>query len=38
MVLLDQYGNLAKTIKKYNVVDEIEMSLEGTTHYSMTKF
>lgn len=38
MVLLDQYGNLSKTIKKkYNVVDEIEMSLEGTTHYSMTK-
>tara|TARA_Y100000768_G_C23941301_1_gene665247 strand:+ start:161 stop:1291 length:1131 start_codon:yes stop_codon:yes gene_type:complete len=38
MVLLDQYGNLAKTIKKkYKVVDEIEMSLEGSTHFSMTK-
>ena len=38
MVLLDRYGNLGKTIKKkYSVVDEIEMSLEGNTHYSMTK-
>ena len=38
MVLLDRYGNLAKSIKKkYSVIDEIEMSLEGNTHYSMTK-
>tara|TARA_B100000795_G_scaffold268701_1_gene256250 strand:+ start:790 stop:1938 length:1149 start_codon:yes stop_codon:yes gene_type:complete len=39
MVLLENHGNLSKEIKdnKYNVIDEIEMALEGNTHYSMAK-
>ena len=38
MVLLPNYGNLIKEIKKnYNVSDEIYMALEGSNHYVMTK-
>ena len=39
MVLLENHGNLSKEIKdnEYNVIDEIEMALEGNTHYSMAK-
>ena len=38
MVLVDRYGSLNKEIKReFNVVEEIDMSLEGSTHYSMVK-
>ena len=38
MVVVDKYGGLNSEIKKkYNVIEEIDMSLEGSTHYSMVK-
>ena len=38
MVVVDKYGTLNNEIKKkYNVIEEIDMSLEGSTHYTMVK-
>ena len=38
MVVVDKYGALNNEIKKkYNVIEEIDMSLEGSTHYTMVK-
>ena len=39
MVVTGSHGNLCEEIKKnkYNVVDEIEMSFEANTHFSMAK-
>lgn len=38
MVVVDRYGSLNYEIKKkYNVIEEIDMSLEGHTHYTMVK-
>tara|TARA_B100000925_G_scaffold282299_1_gene254997 strand:+ start:39 stop:1178 length:1140 start_codon:yes stop_codon:yes gene_type:complete len=38
MVVIDKYGSLNKEIKKkYNVIDEFDMSIEGHTHFTMIK-
>lgn len=38
MVVIDKYGALNNEIKKkYNVIEEIDMSLEGSTHFTMVK-
>ena len=38
MVVVDKYGALNNEIKKeYNVIEEVDMSLEGGTHYTMVK-
>jgi len=38
MVVVDKYGSLNNEIKKrYNVIEEIDMSLEGSTHFTMVK-
>lgn len=38
MVLVDRYGSLNNEIKKeFNVIEEIDMSIEGSSHYTMVK-
>ncbi len=38
MVVIDRYGSLNNEIKKkYKVIEEIDMSLEGSTHFTMVK-